>query len=228
MATSRRKRPRLLDLFLAIVVDPRGTMYELLHWHEGPPHVLTALFLFCTVVITPPLLYQPEGIIDQKAILALYASLVTLLLTLAFATFFATMFFRALHLPASPGAVFASIVYSSAPITTLMGAMYLCNYLLEGRLSILQFLATGYARPDEWLLHVFPNLFRIFCGLSFILFASAVRALYRSSLISGYLIAAVSVPLLLGSFIVALSLTEACFPGSSEHVIHFLRAFVGG
>lgn len=203
-------------------------MHELLHWHEGPPHVFTALFLFCSVVITPPLLYQPEGSIDKKALLTLYATLVTVFLTLAFVTFFVTMFFKALHLPATPSTVFAAIVYSSAPMTTLMGAVYIANYLMEGRLSILQFLTTGYARPNEWLLQVFPNLFRVFCLLSFILFAGSVRALYRSTIVSGYLIAAVSVPLLLGSFIVALSLTEACFPGSSEHVIHFFRAFMGG
>jgi hypothetical protein len=227
MAAARRTRPRLLDIFLAIVVDPRGTMRELLHWHEGPPHVFAALFLFCTVVITPPLLYQPDGIIDQKVILGLYSTLATVFITLALTTFFVTMFFRALHLPSSPSTVFASIVYASAPITTLMGGVYLINYLLEGRLSILQFLSTGYARPDEALLLMFPNLIKIFCFLAFILFAGGVRALYRSSAVSAYLIAATCIPLLLGSFLVAASLTEACFPGSSEQVIGFFRAFTG-
>jgi hypothetical protein len=138
------------------------------------------------------------------------------------------MFFRALRLPPATSSIFASLIYSTAPLITLMGAMYLLNYLLEGRLSILQYLTTGYARPDDWLLKIFPNLFRIFCLLSFILFANAVRALYRSSLMSAYLIASVSIPLLLGSFVVALSLTELCFHRSSEHVIAFFRGFIGG
>jgi hypothetical protein len=98
---------------------------------------------------------------------------------------------------------------------------------MEGRLSILQFLTTGYARPNDWLLQMFPNLFKLFCLLSFVVFGNCIRAIYRSSITSAVLIAAVCIPLLLGSFIVALSLTEVCFAGSSDQVITFFRSFVG-
>jgi hypothetical protein len=227
MAAARRRRPRLLDVLVSILIDPRGTTNDLLNWYEGPPHVIACLFLFCSAVIAPPLLYQPDETLSQAAIVALYATLLTTLLTLALTTCFVTMLFRALRLAPSIEASFAALVYSSAPIITLMGGMYLTNYLMEGNLSILQFLSTGYTRQNDWLLQMFPNLFKIFCLLSFIVFANCIRAIYRSSVTSAGLIAAVCIPLMLGSFIVALSLTEVCFAGSSEQVIAFFRSFVG-
>lgn len=227
MAAARRRRPRLLDVLVSTLIDPRGTTHDLLNWHEGPPHVLACLFLFCSAVIAPPFLYQPDGSISQAAMIALYATLLTTLITLALTTCFVTMLFRALRLSPSIDATFSALVYSSAPIITLMGAIYLTNYAMEGRLSILQFLTTGYARPNDWLLQMFPKLFKLFCLLSFVVFGNCIRAIYRSSITSGVLIAAVCIPLLLGSFIVALSLTEVCFAGSSEQVITFFRSFVG-
>lgn len=227
MAKKRSRPPGILDILVSALVDPKGTMRLLLVDSPYPPHVLTSLFFLGCVVIAPPVLYTPDGAVGTPQILLLTATVLTALLTIALAGFFQSMATRALSSEQPILPLVCAMIYAFTPFVTLMAFFYIATYWNQGHISVLQFLTTGYSSQHDKLVQFFPTAVQITCFVSYALFTNGIRALMHSSLSSAALVAAICVPLVMGSFVVALSLAELVLPGVSSKVIGVFAAFLG-
>lgn len=192
-----------------------------------PPHLITSVFFLGCVVIAPPILYTPDGTIGTPQITNLVATSLAIFLTLLFAGFFQSMTTRALGSQLTTFPLVCAMIYSFTPFVSVMAFYYAATYWTQGHISVLQFLTTGFVSQHDALVQFFPTVCKLTCLVSFTLFTNGIRALMRSSLSSAILVAAICVPLLMGSFIVGLSIEELILPGISEAVIHFFAAFSG-
>jgi hypothetical protein len=227
MAKKRNRPPGILDILISALADPRGTMRHLLVASKSPPHLITSLFFLGCIVVAPPILYSPDGTIETTHVNLLVATLLTALLTLVLAGFFQSMATRALGAQQSIFSLFCAMTYSLTPFVTVMTFFYVATYWAQGHISVLQFLTTGFASQHDMLVQFFPTMVKLTCVACFILFANGIRALMSSSLSSAALIAAICVPLLMGSFVVALSIEELMLPGVSSKVVDFFATFLG-
>lgn len=227
MAKQRIRPPGILDILISALVDPQGTMTRLLVTPKYPPHLVTCLFFICCIVIAPPILYSPDGTINTTHTNLLVATLLAAFLTLCLAGFFQSMATRALGAQQSIFSLFCAMIYSFTPFVTVMVFFYVATYWMQGHISILQYLTTGFASQSDALVQFFPTTVKITVLVCFVLFSNAIRVLMRSSLSSAALIAAVCVPLIMGSFVVSLSIEELLLPGISSKVIGVFASFVG-
>jgi len=227
MARKRIRPPGLLDILVSALVDPKGTMRLLLVDSKFPPHLITSVFFLGCVVIAPPIFYTPDGIVGTTQVTHLVETLMTIFLTLFLAAFFQSMTTRALGGQVAMFSLTCAMIYAFTPFVSVLAFFYASTYWTQGHISVLQFLTTGFVSQHDALVQFFPTACKLTCLVSFVLFANGVRALMRSSLSSAVLVAAICVPLLMGSFIVALSLQELMLPGLSANVIDFFGAFLG-
>jgi hypothetical protein len=133
---------------------------------------------------------------------------------------------RALGAQQSIFSLICAMIYAFTPFVTVMAFFYAATYWMQGHISILQFLTTGFVSQQDVLVRFFPTVAKVTCLVCFILFTNGIRALMRSSLSSATLIAAICVPLIMGSFVVSLSIEELLVPGISSHVISFFASFL--
>jgi hypothetical protein len=227
MAKKRIRPPGILDILVSALVDPQGTMTHLLVTAKYPPHIITCLFFLGCIVIAPPILYTPDGTINHSHTNLLVATLLAFFLTLGLAGFFQSMTTRALGAQQSMFSLFCAMIYAFTPFVTVMVFFYAATYWAQGHISILQYLTTGFASQSDNLVQFFPTMVKITGLVCFILFTNGIRALMRSSLSSATLIAAVCVPLIMGSFVVSLSIEELLLPGISTKVIGVFASFLG-
>lgn len=222
---SRNKKLGIFDALFSPFVDARGTMQNLLVDQRRPPHLFTCLFFLTCLVLAPPLMYSPGVGIGYENARSLAALLQVSILTLLLSTVFITLLLRVIGASQRPLSIFGALVYATCPFVSFMCLFYISNYITMGRLTVLSFLIWGQVDGDDWLVRQFPFLVKVFCFISFWVFANAIRVLTRSTLSSAALMSAVCVPLLLGSFVLALYCTELNLKGTSSGVIQFFNAF---
>lgn len=227
MARKRIRPPGLLDILVSALVDPKGTMRILLVDSKWPPHLITSAFFLGCVVIAPPILYTPDGVVGTPQVTHLVATLLAIFLTLLLGGFFQSMTTRALGRQVRTFSLVCAMIYSFTPFVSVMAFFYAATYWTQGHISVLQFLTTGFVSQHDPLVQFFPTVGKVTCLVCFTLFTNGVRALMGSSLSSAVLVAAICVPLLMGSFVVALSLDELMLPGVSSKVIDLFAAFLG-
>jgi hypothetical protein len=227
MAKKRARSPGILDILISALVDPRGTMQQLLVTSTYPPHILTSVFFLGCIVLAPPILYSPDGTIGTGQIKLLVATFLTVLLTLSLAAFLQSMATRALGAQQSMFSMLCAMIYAFTPFVTVMTLYYAVTYWTQGHLSVLQFLTTGFTSQHDMLVQFFPTAAKITCLACFVLFTNGIRVLMRSSLSSATLIAAICVPLIMAGFVVSLSIEEMILPGEASQVINFFASFLG-
>lgn len=226
MATSKKqKRPGILDALITIMIDPSGTIFHLLDNRRWPPHILLLLILFSLICVAPPFLYSVDGVTNQGNLSALGTTLITILFTLVLSSGFFTVLISTLKAPVRWVIAFGTLVYALTPITVSTAAVYFCNYLTTGYLSIVQSLAFGGVTHRDWVVSIFPYTFKLSGLLGCLILAQGSRVLCRTSLSSGILLGAFYIPLLMGSFVVCASTVEVWAPSSSEATIRFFRSF---
>lgn len=227
MAKKRTRSPGILDILISALVDPRGTMEQLLVTSKYPPHLLASMFFLGCIVVAPPILYSPDSTIVMGQVKLLVATFITVLLTLSLAAFLQSMATRALGAEQPMFSMFCAMVYSFTPFVTVMAFYYAATYWTQGHLSVLQFLTTGFASQHDILVKFFPTAAKVTCLVCFVLFTNGIRALMRGSLSSASLIAAICVPLIMAGFVVSLSIEELILPGEASRVIDFFASFLG-
>jgi len=215
------KKLSLLDTLLSLPVDPAGMMYHLLRERRFPPYLLLAPTATLAVLVGPSVWYMNKmqlhsGLSDTYPAVAL-----TTALTMLTFSFFLSVLMRLLLLNVSMFKVLVSVLYSCAGLIPFMLAFYLGNYLASGHLSVLKFLATGRMDSRDWFVALFPISAKVALGFSFFLFTNAIRALTDSKLMSAFSLAVLAIPVLIGSFAVALTMTDIVYKDTGVEVYRF-------
>lgn len=224
MAPKRLKTPSLLDVLFSIIVEPNSTTQRLLSI-TPPPHIFTTLFLFLCVCIAPPLA-QVGSKVPNTDIHQVIPAILTVILTFIFTTIFARTALTAFHAHCSLLAVGSNLVYACAPLITLMVVVLAANQAISGELSLLTFLGTGSADNADVVVGTYPLIFRIAMVLCLAVLSCGYSSLTRASLFPGVLMAAGTIPLILGSLVVALTLIDVVIPDASIGTIRFLETFL--
>lgn len=226
MLKDQSTKPGLLDVLLSLLVDPRGTAKQLFGYGGRPPWVFTTLTLFMCTCIVAPLLYNPNPGIPTEQAKTLPPVVMATLGTIVLTTFFLFVVLRVLNLPSSMYRAFASLIYSSVPFITTLAALLIVNKIANNDLSLLGSLVAAKAPEGRIIAAVFPTAIKIAAVCSLLVLAQALRSLTNSSGTVGLLLAIVTLPLLLGAFIVALTATELLFPDTSVDTIRLFSGYV--
>lgn len=227
MPKSQTVKPSLLDVLVSALVDPRGVTKQLFAYDGLPPWVITTLSLFMCTCIVAPFLYSPDPTVSSTHATQVVPAAITTLLTLVCTAFFLLVILIALNMLGEAYRTFSTLVYSTAPFITILGAMLIANKVLHGDLSLLGYLATGSIPAGEVISSFFPTAMRAAAVCSLIILGQALRAVTNSSFGVGMLLGITTIPLLLGSFVVALTATDLLFPNSSAMTIRFFSAYLG-
>jgi hypothetical protein len=216
-----RKKLSLLDTLIATPFNPAGTMRHLLRERRYPPYLIIAPLSTFLVLVAPTLWYQHYMGFQSGPPEINYAIALTVVLTLIWFSLLMSVLFKLLLLTVSPGKLWAASLYCLAGLIPFMLAFYLGNYLASGQVSILQFLATGHAEESDWFIELFPNSAKVALAFSFLLFVNAVRALTNSRFISALSMSVLGIPVLIGSFVVSLTMSNILFPDTGVEVYRF-------
>lgn len=216
-----KKKLSLLDTLISIPIDPAGMMRHLLKERRYPPYLVLAPLSTFFVIVAPTLWYQ-HYIGGQSSSPELnYAITVTVVLTLIWFSLLTSVLFKLLLLDVPPGKIWAASLYCLASLIPFMCAYYLGNFLASGHLSILGYLATGRADSSDWFLELFPTCATFALAFSFFLFINAVRALTNTRFISAFSISVLALPVLVGSFVVSLTIADIIFQDTAMEVYRF-------
>lgn len=216
-----KKQLSLLDTVISTPIDPAGTMRHLLRERRYPPYLVLAPLSTFLILVAPSLWYQHYLGLQSAAPEINYAITVTVVLTLIWFSLLMSVLFKLLLLTVSPGRMWAATLYCLASLIPFMLAFYLCNFLASGHLSILGYLATGHGDKSDWILELFPTFAKVGIAFSFFLFVNAVRALTNAKFISAFSMAVLAIPVLIGSFVVSLTMADVLFPDTGVEVYRF-------
>jgi hypothetical protein len=216
-----KRKLSLLDTIISLPMDPSGMMKHLLRDRRYPPYLVLAPLSTFFVIVAPTLWYQHyTG--NQSAIPEInYAITMTVVLTLIWFSLLMSVLFKLLLLEVSSGKIWAASLYCLAGLIPFMLAFYLGNFLASGHLSILEFLATGRINKSDWFLELFPTSAKVALAYSFFLFVNAVRALTGAKLVSAFSMAVLAIPVLIGSFVVSLTISDILFQDTGAEVYRF-------
>jgi hypothetical protein len=228
MVRSSPKKPGLLDALLSVTVDPRGTTSLLLNSPGSPPFGLTMLGLFLGLYVVAPLLYQGGSVSIISSLQSLAPVLLASILTFLLASFFMVMGLQILGVRRSMRMTLAILAYCTSPLVSLMLLASAASLIMYGAPTVTMFLASGYAAPDDAVVQVFPYLLKITGLLSLVILTQALRSITTSSLTVSLLAALCSIPLILGAFVIALTLTDVAFPQSSPRTIALYQSMILG
>lgn len=216
-----KKKLSLLDTLLSLPTDPYGMMRHLLRERRVPPYTVLAPIATFLVLVAPALWYQHRLNLHQTIPEVPYAIASTVALTLLSFSFFMAVLFKVLLLDVSAWKVIAASLYSIAGLIPFMLAYYLGNFLASGELSVLRFLATGRIDSPDWFLNIFPTCAKVALAFSFFLFVNAVRAITDSKTASALSMSILAIPVLIGSFAVSLTISDALFRNTGIEVYRF-------
>lgn len=216
-----KKKLSLLDTILSLPADPAGMMRHLLRERRVPPYMVLAPLCTFLVLVAPTLWYQHQLNLHPVIPAVTYAIASTVVLTLLSFSFFMAVLFKVLLLEVSAWKLIAASLYSIAGLIPFMLAYYLGNFLASGELSILRFLATGRIDSPDWFLHIFPTCAKVALSFSFFLFVNAVRAVTNSKTTSALSMSVLAIPVLIGSFAVSLTISDAFFKDTGVEVYRF-------
>jgi hypothetical protein len=216
-----RKKLSLLDTIISLPIDPAGMMRHLLRERRYPPYLVLAPLATFLVLVAPTLWYQHYRGIQSTIPEINYSISMTVVLTLIWFSLLMSVLFKLLLLKVSPGKIWAASLYCVSGLIPFMLSFYLGNFLASGHLSILELLATGYYKESDWFLGLFPTCAKVALAFSFFLFVNATRALTNAKLVSAFSMAVLGVPVLIGSFVVSLTISDVIFQDTGVEVYRF-------
>jgi hypothetical protein len=221
-----KKKLSLLDTIISLPTDPAGMMRHLLRERRVPPFMILAPLSTFLVLVAPTLWYQYRLHTQPVEPRLAYAITSTVILTILSFSWFMTVLFKVLLLDVSSWKMMAASLYSIAGLIPFMIAFYLGNLLASGELSVLRFFATGHIDSPDWFLGIFPTCAKVALAFVFFLFVNAVRAVTNSKTISALSMSVLAIPVLIGSFAVSLTISDAFFKDTGLEVYHFFTGLL--
>jgi hypothetical protein len=153
-----------------------------------------------------------------------WAISITTFATIVFFSYFMSIMLKILLLDVSTIKILAGSLYSIAGLIPFMIAFYLGNFLTQGRLTVLRYLATGRVDGADWFVGIFPTCAQVALCFSFFLFANAIRALTKSKATSALSLSILGIPVLIGSFAMSLTIADSIFPNTGVEVYRFFTS----
>jgi hypothetical protein len=201
-------------------------MHRLLTLDEAPPHVPAIALLFLSVCIAVPLFqagYGEGATLDYEFLAS--AAMTTILSVILWTTLvpFIVHAFGGKDVYLRSIAVLA---YCTAPVTVVMGIIFVTSRLCMGRFSIITFLASGITQPHDLITQIFPYFFRAALAVAAIILTHGLRTICRSSLYVGFISACLAVMVLLGSFVISSTIADFVYPGTSVRTIKFFAHYL--
>ena len=219
-------RPSFLDPLIVSIADARGTASRLIKPNEYPPYAVRMLLIFIAVFILPPLLYGQihynTSIDMSRAVSIVLTTITTILLTVVLLSFTA----HASNVKSPFGKVLAAVAYSTAPLSAVFLTLMLVNKILMGSLALLTFISNGIFLPNDIITQVFPVALRVSALAALFNLSQGLAAAARGGLGIGLVLGFLALPLILGSFVLSLWLTELIYPMSSSETIAFFSNFL--
>jgi hypothetical protein len=124
------------------------------------------------------------------------------------------------------GKVLAAIAYSTAPVTVIFATLMLASKIFMGNFTLLTFISTGSSLSYDKVNQIFPFALRISLVISLFNLAQSLGVAARGGLGLGVVMAALTIPLIMGSFVMGLWLTDLMYPGVSVDAIAFFTGFM--
>lgn len=206
------KKLSILDILLSLPTDPSGMMRNLLLEQKRPPYLLLAPIATIAILVGPALYHQYSLDIqtaEPDKVRSLWCATGVILSTFIV---FATILLRLLALPVTVARVAAATFYSLAGLIPFMVALYLTNFLASGSLTIANYLSTGYHREEDWVVASFTKWAQVAVVFVLFIYANAIRALANSRLLSAIAITLLHFPIMVGAFMVGLTVANAIYP----------------
>jgi hypothetical protein len=214
-------KPNILDALIVSIVDPKGTASRLIKPNDYPPYSITLLLTFLAVFILPPLLYgqifYDTGIDSKRTGSIIISTTITIALTVGL-LFFTT---HACNVKKPFGKVLSAVAYCTAPIIAIFASLLIANKALMGSLTLLTFISNGIFMPQDIITQIFPFALRVSVMAALFNLSQGLAAAARGGFGLGLVLAFLSIPIILGSFIMSLWLTELIYPMSSSETISF-------
>lgn len=225
MSLKKQKKLHFSEALFGSVADPSGTMERLLTNKHRPPYTVLTTTLFVCICIVPPLVLNSNhgGTTLDRELVGSVA--MTTLITLVLVSLFSSFSVHAIGIRRGYMRTIAVLAYSLAPITLVMVVLSVINWFLQGSFSVLTFVAHGSFVPGDLSTLVFPHAFRGSLALAFIALAFGLRTVTRGSFSMGAVMAALTVVLLLGSFVISLTIVDLAYPSASSRTIEFFARY---
>jgi hypothetical protein len=224
--SKKTRKPNILDPLIVSIVDATGTANRLIKPNAYPPYSITVLLAFLCVVILPTLLYGPiyfDGSADLKLT---YSVIFTTTLTILITTILTSFMAHASNVQRPFGKILAAISYSTAPVTVIFATLLLASKAFWGSLALITFISTGSSLPHDTINQIFPFALRISLVIALFNLAQSLGVAARGGLGLGIVMAVLTIPLILGSFIIGLWITDLLSPNSSVDTIAFFAGFM--
>jgi hypothetical protein len=226
MARFQRKPLSLLDIFFTLTIDPRGVLTRAFYVHGIPPYILPTICLFILVCLLPPLITAPDALENPQHVILVKGIMFTSLLTILLTSALLASSVKLLHSTAKTLQVVSLLIYALAPLTTVMALLYGLNKIFQGELTILTFILTGYARSSDFMVMLYPFAIRIAALLSLYTISHGLAIIVQLTNLLGLFIGILALPLLLGSFIISLYITEIIYPNVTPQITSFFYGFM--
>ncbi len=215
MQTKIQEELTFSEALVGLMLEPGNTTETLLN-KENPPYsasFLALLMLSIFIPIVAQLVKYDMTIYNPEAIVSL---VMVVVFTLLIFVFLELLFLRMFGIEASLRKVFAAASYCCAPILLALWLIYAFNYLSTGRLSILQFLLTGYVDSGDSFMRILPLAVLIAHINVLLVFCYGIRALGNLYTVNAMVFTLFSVLPFYAALFVGVSLGDRINPGTID------------
>ncbi|GEM_PF-3100081 len=206
-----------LHALFGLPVNPIGTSQRLIA-ADYPPYSFSLILCTLFTIFVP--------IITQIHFLRIDAFRADLFYSLVIVIFFSMIVFsvvevfilQLLGIHIRWGQMIATIAYSMSPITFALLVVYCYNYSVNGSLTLITLLLTGYSPVSPSVLDLIAVAFTYCQFVSFLIFASCVKEIGHGHWISATVVTLITaIPFYL-CVVVGLALSELAVPGTIKTV----------
>ncbi len=223
MSVNRDRELNFLEALFGLMLQPGETSESLLSYEKKP----YAWTLVCCLVLTFSIPIMSQYLKYGDAIYRIEVVLSFFLVEVACFLLFIlleSLFLRLLRIEIGINELFASVSYCLAPVLLCLWLVYLFNYLMTGRLSIVQFLLSGNLDMSDRFINIVP-IIALIAGLNvLIVFFYCVRFLGQMHSVSAMFLALISgLPFFAAAFI-SLMIGEMARPGTAAVFLRVLTS----
>jgi len=207
-----------LHAMLGLGTNPAGTARRLIT-ESFPPYILTLLLCILLSIFVPFITQIYYLRLDAYRSDLFFSLLIVIFFSLLVFAIVEMFFLQILGIDMRLPQMLATITYSFVPLMYALWVVYLVNKLMNGSLTLITLLLTGYAPVDPTVFDLMTIAFAYVQIMAFVIFAVCLREISHGNWLSSIAITAITgIPFYL-CLVLGLALSEFAVPGTIKTVL---------
>jgi len=206
-----------LHAIFGLATNPIGTSQRLIK-HSFPPFIFSTITCILLTIFVPIITQIYYLRLDAYKPDLFYSLIIVIFFTIVVFSIVESLILQLFSIDVKIMQMVAMIAYSFTPIMFGLWVVYFYNYAVNGSITLLTLLLTGYSRVDPSVIDLIAVVFVYFQVMAFLIFSSCVREIGQGHWTTASMITFLTaIPFYL-CIVLGLAISEFAIPGTIKMV----------